>query len=257
LVSTTCTLCDTNYFITNAGDCQLCNVPVPGCLTCTPTPLGVACNTCDLGWKLKWFSCVCDPIASNLLNCETCASPIVCTKCVSSMFYIGPVDFKCYPCTTFDPNCVQCGSLNRCSLCATTYGIKTNSDGTTLCVPCNKTLSNCTECIAVSACTNCDLGFGLNLASTCSKCVSMFKGCVECETSVECLLCTSDAFLIMGRCRYCWELFKCASCVSNATSVICVSCETGYYLTADPVTGVMQCRICKELTLNCEVCSSS
>lgn len=144
LVSTTCTLCDTIYFITLAGDCQLCSVPVLGCLTCTPTPLGVTCNTCDVGWSHLIFTCICDPVASGLVNCQKCADPTVCTKCISTMFYIDTIDFQCYPCTNFDPNCVTCGSLNRCSLCATTYGILTNSDGTTLCVPCNNTLSNCT-----------------------------------------------------------------------------------------------------------------
>jgi hypothetical protein len=179
-LSTTCTLCDTNHFITGAGDCQLCSVPVLGCLTCTPTPLGVACDTCDAGWTHVVFTCVCDPGASGLADCQKCANPTTCTKCVSTQFFIETTDSLCYPCTNFDPNCVTCGSLNRCSLCATTYGIQTNSDGTTICVLCNTTLSNCTECLVVSACTNCDLGFGLNLAQTCSTCSSMFRGCVEC-----------------------------------------------------------------------------
>ena len=102
LVLTACTLCATNYYPTSSGICELCSVPMPGCIPCTD---GATCTSCDTGWTLTSAKCVCNTTDSLLSDCQTCANPLTCTSCVSNLFYLFSTDTLCYPCQTFDTNC--------------------------------------------------------------------------------------------------------------------------------------------------------
>lgn len=101
------------------------------------------------------------------------------------------------------------------------------------------------------------MGFGLNTALTCSACGSLFNGCTECETSLQCLVCETNAFLIMGRCKYCSEIPNCKTCVSDSIQLTCVDCLLGYYLALEPVTAKFYCKLCKDITLYCITCNST
>ena len=107
LVSTTCTVCAATYYPISTGTCELCNVPIQGCSTCL---VATTCLTCEVGWLLTSPTCTCDPVASGLLNCQTCSNPLICTACVSNLYYVAPADNLCYLCSKFDSSCGECSA---------------------------------------------------------------------------------------------------------------------------------------------------
>ncbi len=150
----------------NATDqnCIACPVAILNCITCSsPT----VCLTCDVGWVISSGSCQCDTVANNLLYCQTCTNPTTCTACVSNQYFLKTADTKCYPCSNFDVNCVECSAENVCTLCATTYGIETFTNATTLCVPCSTTITNCQNCLVSTACTLCSTTYYATSAGIC------------------------------------------------------------------------------------------
>ena len=120
-----CFVCQTGYFVSSAGLCQVCPVT---CLSCT----SIECLTCVSTFSLVSGNCVC-PIdyyvdstanqcvsCTTIINCISCSSNI-CTVCIPT-FFVSPFTKLCEACPT---NCQQCDSTG-CLICNTNYATVNN-----------------------------------------------------------------------------------------------------------------------------------
>jgi hypothetical protein len=156
------------------------------CVTCYDT---VKCSSCALGYYFLTTNSSCQPC-----SCPTCSSDTVCLSCALGLYLSGG---SCLACNSSISNCISCFNTTLCSACTVGYYLN----------------SARTACIV-----NCDLGFYL-AATTCARCPYL---CATCNSSTVCTECVTGNYLSGNNCNSsCLSLF--AGCL-HCNSSLCYSC---------------------------------
>ena len=99
--------------------------------------------------------------------------------------------------------------------------------------------TGCAVFAETNMCAHCQPGFSLTINYTCSPCMS---GCLQCITTSNCLLCTSNYTLNTGTCQpgppHCL--------IVNNTQ--CMRCAIGYEL----INSSNSCTVCPNFCAQCE-----
>lgn len=207
---TVCTQCLSSFELVS-GQCKACPV---NCQSCSN---GV-CVTCITGYYLDYQT-----------NCQTC--PIigtsVCTisslqSCLANYW----LDNNAANCIACDPNCFQCSSTTKCSICNQGYFLLSNYT----CSQCQSQCSSCTDANSCTLCANQTLYYnstlGYCLSGSSSNCYISLNGtrCSQCmpgyylNSSFLCIE-VSSSQLISG-----CQVYS----VNNAT-ISCRNCSVGYF----------------------------
>ena len=104
---TLCETCHPSFYLNSSGVCDSCS---PNCLNCTNN---THCLGCSSGFVLSSADQRC--YQCNVSNCNSCDSSNVsrCSTCKSG-YYLQSQDGTCSACM---PNCLECSSHDKCSLC--------------------------------------------------------------------------------------------------------------------------------------------
>lgn len=120
-----CGVCNSGFYLTKAGTCQVAMCNVPNCQACS---LNNICQQCNTGYSLAlgplWFSsvnnnlvnflnfalnqqCIPSSISCNVQNCAYCQTNNVCAKCANGYDFNSTSSNICSPICSVQ-NCLQC-----------------------------------------------------------------------------------------------------------------------------------------------------
>lgn len=261
LNSTFCLICSAplNYVLivesSTVQTCDLCNVQIPNCLTCTNSSHCAVCNSgfvlltdatsstcpcssvmphcidcsdantctiCEPGYPLNGITskCDCDITFNSLENCLSCILVDKCSVCVA-LFFLNSTTSICQPCSDIHSSCTDCTGEKSCISCASGYALDSISmPGSVICQECGKLINNCTLCSSSTVCTDCDYFYGLK-GTQCELCDTLvMPGCLACETSSICLECNSTSIMISNACHFCNEISQCLYCMLSTPNTI-------------------------------------
>jgi hypothetical protein len=166
------------YYELVAGVCVGCPINCQQCAN------GV-CSLCGEGYYLDYQT-----------NCQSC--PITGTKvctisslisCLSN-YWLDNNAANCLPC---DPNCQQCSSTTRCSLCLTGYYLTSN-------FTCGKCMAQCGSCSGNTTCSSC-LTEGTVYSASSGGCIGgSVSGCKYYDSAGICITCNSSTYLSGNSC---------------------------------------------------------
>lgn len=148
-------MCNVNYMVNPVDKkCYLCSSTVANCVTCTSygvcqicdysnnyavvLPAGISCALCN---GVNMFINMTDPLYPCVLcsptHCINCLTINQCSVCdTTNGYFLNPADQQCYACSVTVPNCLTCSSFGVCQVCnyATNYYLASPTDTTcTLC----------------------------------------------------------------------------------------------------------------------------
>lgn len=280
--SFTCNGCSNGHFL-SSNACTACSSNISNCASCLfDQNKKLVCSACvSLSLFLTNNSCAANCSRGGYANCRTCqivnlaANTMICTSCVSN-YYLDSATNNCLPCAQALAGCLNCSvaaSLSEnatgevtCSACAPNYFL---SENPAQCILCTTVRANCHSCSfnfssQSGTCTSCVSGFYLSpsdlLCYSCSSTANVtatfpLNSCAVCAingTTMNCLTCVSNYYLVNGTCKTCSDLqANCSTCSYNAT-FRCLSCVIGTIINA-----VGQCSSCSSLFPNCYYCSAS
>ena len=227
----------------------------PGCALCY---IGFAssnvCQLCKNGYDFQKHKCIC-----NISNCEHCGQNN-CLVCSAGYFY-NTTSNKCekqkdeekIPC--YDPNCDACFSKEKgaCVNCKEGF---TQRKGECIELIKPGKYGSCPNnyyrkgdfCFQDFEGMNCSIDYFSEYYCPSNKCLkcseekqliviaecdnsaecSSIKGCLNCITKDECLICNQGYYLLGGLCYKCTE--GCSICSNNQT---CQYCMSGFELNSD------------------------
>ena len=231
------------------------------------------CRLCKKGYYNFLYDCYC-----MINNCEQC-SENGCYKCIAGYFFNDTSreceeeneenKFKCY-----DEHCEFCTSDEKggCEYCLDGYIVK-RGECYQLPIPdenntCPEgyyfSMNKCKEKCGGINCTKANINIFGVIYYTCpsNKCLvcvnnelqifsecdnseecSLMKGCLNCITSDECLICNQGYYLLGGTCIKCIE--GCSICSNNST---CEYCMSGYAIDSEK-----KCNLTNDFDFNLDV----
>ena len=228
----------------------------PGCALCMIGFVAdYVCQLCKNGYHFEEFECIC-----NISNCEHCGQDI-CLVCSTGYFY-NITSNKCEKqkdeeeISCHDPNCDLCFSKEKgaCTNCKEGFN-KKKGECNELAKPkygsCPKNYYNSGDfCFPDCNGINCSISLEYSYYSYCpsNKCLkcseekeliikdecdnsaecSSIKGCLNCITKDECLICNRGYYLLGGLCYKCIK--GCSICSNNQT---CQYCLSGFELNSE------------------------
>ncbi|TFK34913.1 insulin-like growth factor binding protein [Crucibulum laeve] len=257
---TACAKCASGFFLTSAGDCQVCQF---GCSECADT--SGSCTSCKKGFtRNSSDQSKCDALPPASSDGEACPSNtfgdgINCTACSSSCATCkGPTSNDCTACATgsymFNGSCVGADSdgvcvgsggfiadnvRQQCSTCGakcTQCELPGFSAGTRI------SQVQCTKCIPGSVLSqgkcveSCPIGTFVSPQDNLT-CIACDSSCNTCSGSADfCLTCSSNQLASNGKCV--------SSCPSNSisSSGSCITCHPDCATCSGP--SFTQCSSC-------------
>ncbi|ELP88807.1 protein kinase, putative, partial [Entamoeba invadens IP1] len=212
--------------------------------TCTPQvepncsfQMSSTCISCDFGMYLEDGG-----------NCAEC--PIECTSCISNS--------KCISCTNDkylqDHTCISSDELSKvcdkplltgsgCAICKSGYYRSGNG--------CNVCNTGCATCTNNIKCTTCQSDYFMTYDEGVCKLKNSTVGCVDINTVLGCISCTSGYYLYHKDCAPCSE--NCNQCTSQTT---CQICESDFVLVNSKCTSLELVKDCVKVSESkCSKCT--
>ena len=101
-------------------------------------------------------------------HCDHCKTHTRCEDCEEGYY---KENWKCFPCTDFHSECVECSDDGTCTKCA--EGFHPSTEG------CQKCPEGCASCTSQSVCDICEEEYG-KVGDTCVKCEYHAENCSLC-----------------------------------------------------------------------------
>jgi len=237
----TCLQCNSNYFLNQSGNCEMCNTSCINCMSNANNCTGCALNTLYLDIVTGFCIKECNPGTYSTTN----GTMMICQKC----------DNNCSNCSGEANNCTSCSSLEflflnqttqnyYCNSCPTNDGYYLVNDSSSTNFSCNKCPSNCKICINAlfDFCSECYEPYNLTSAALCATCNEQ---CQICDPSdfTKCLVCANSSLYADLSTGLCIDQCSNISYISNASLKQCSNCSEN-------------CASCNQSASNCSSCNN-
>lgn len=237
-----CSLCQTGYIPSAAGNCEaIPNPPPPGqpglIANCQYYSASGVCTYCAQGFYLSGNVCH----SANVPQCLVYSGP-VCLRCATGYKLVDAH-------LSFDYYAAMYASQ--------TLGVLPPAV-TSQCVL-EGAVSNCVRYSASQACTQCAVGFYLTSINTCAVVTTLVPNCVQYSTNGVCLYCATNFYIVQN---VCYPLtVSIPHCVAFSGPNACARCDPGYFLETPvlctPVTTTIpQCQVYASAT-TCQYCATN